>query len=198
MTRPDGRKSEEAIRAALDPQEQLLWLGGPDPAKRIGPNDIPISLVGLVFCLGAVMAMLDHEFSGALLWLPLLLLLVGLFLLAGRFPIKARAKARTRYGLTDQRALFARQQAPLHSVQLEGVRVGVERTRGGQHLIVDFSDGTQWRTHGNIRMDNTGIDDLFGMPRPPVFWDVHDAPALRHALETAAQRSGCTVRHLEP
>lgn len=177
----------------------MLWLGGPDPAKHFGAHDTLVSLVAVLFCMVPLTMVLtdgvgDGGLPVALLWLPGLLLLMGLFMLVGRFPVKARSKTRTRYGLTDGRALIARRSGRVRSAWLAGTDIGVDRDRDGSHVTVPFHDDFELLIPGNISLENTGMDDLLSMPRCTIFWDVADPGPLLEALDEAAELTGCTLR----
>ena len=131
------------VTAVLRPGERLLWAGRPDPGVVFVPADavaIPMSLAVtsfLGFWLYAVAT------GGAplffLLWGAMLGVL-SLYMLIGRFIVRRIRLQRTRYALTDRRALVLnttgldRTEA---SVSMWGP-VTVRRSKDGEHGSVEF------------------------------------------------------------
>src|SRR5947199_5117480 len=100
----------QGLHQYLRPGERLLWTGRPDPAVLFGPKDlflIPFSLMWGGFAIvweAAVITSGDNPFF--VLWgIPFVL--IGLYMIAGRFLFKRRRKQKTVYGLTEERALVA-------------------------------------------------------------------------------------------
>ena len=99
----------QAVRNALQPGEYVLWEGAPKKGMRLQKSDaflLPFSLFWLGFALfweymaiagGAPIFM-------ALFGLPFVL--IGVYLLFGRFITRARNLSSTHYVVTDQRLLF--------------------------------------------------------------------------------------------
>jgi len=116
---------EEVIRQELGPGEKLLWAGRPRQGIVLRPADAYLVFVGLFFTAfsvfwvgGVIIAGLANDGSGAgslcvaLFGVPFIL--VGLYMLVGRFFVEARQRNRTSYGVTSERViivsgLFARQ-----------------------------------------------------------------------------------------
>lgn len=109
------------FRDELLKDESVLWSGQPDPQRYFAPADvflIPFSLLWGGFALFWEAGVLglgvlglwgnDSGEGGApfffVLWgIPFVL--VGLYMIFGRFIYKARTKKRTYYGVTDRRVL---------------------------------------------------------------------------------------------
>jgi hypothetical protein len=101
--------ADTAIRQDLRPDERLLWSGQPPQGVRLQAADaflIPLSILWsgfaifweiLVIVLGAPLF-----FTG--LGVPFVIL--GLYLVVGRFWVDARQRARTFYALTDRRVVI--------------------------------------------------------------------------------------------
>jgi hypothetical protein len=132
----DGSETPESIiKPYLGTKERLTWTGRPAQGLRLSPSDaylIPFSLVwcGFVtFWNFGVWTQFPAETQAG--WLLKLwgvpFLLVGLYMMLGRFLVDAWARSRTVYGLTGQRAIVVRRllgeqvlTAPLdHSIQLK-------------------------------------------------------------------------------
>jgi hypothetical protein len=109
------RSADTAILPNLDPGERLLWSGKPVQGIRLRPADlflIPFSLLWggfVIFWETMALTMIPRD-AGFIGWLfPLFGLPfvgVGLYVIAGRFVVDARARARTYYGVTNQRVMI--------------------------------------------------------------------------------------------
>ena len=129
---------EQALRAELAPGERLLWSGQPRQGIALRPADtfmIPFSLMWggfAIFWEYSVVTGGSPDFMK--LWgIPFVIM--GLYLIVGRFFADARLRARTYYGLTDQRALivsglFSRnvRSVELRTVQEINLRESGDRT----------------------------------------------------------------------
>ena len=100
---------EERIRNELAPGERLLWSGRPRGGIQLDRSDaalIPLSLVVGGFALIAVAATATPDFSVRSVPATLVIVVLALYMLVGRFLIDARSRSTTAYGLTDRRALI--------------------------------------------------------------------------------------------
>lgn len=94
--------AESRLKPYLDPDECLLWTGHPPKGLVLRPSDashLPIALVwtgGVIFMVGS---------TGAGL-IPILFILLGLYMVAGRFVIDAWRRRRMTYAVTSRRALI--------------------------------------------------------------------------------------------
>lgn len=143
---PDAPKPEtsEAMPARdpggwapyLEPGERFLWEGRPATGLRFGFADFGPSVVGLIFTIFSlfwIATAAGAEGPAFLPYIGALPLLTGLYLLIGRLYWAARRRARTRYALTDRRALIATthlgkqmRAIPIEPGMPEGVRMGPE------------------------------------------------------------------------
>jgi hypothetical protein len=96
----------------LGPDERIIWQGQPAQGFRLSPQDIfavPFSAVWLLIVLVTFGAVLSgraaHVDPLTYVILPLFLL-VGIYMLVGRFVVDRAARRRTTYCLTNQRALI--------------------------------------------------------------------------------------------
>lgn len=108
MLAPMNPAEREVLRE-LAPGERLLWSGRPPQGFRLTRADIFLVPFSLAWCGFAVFWEAMVLTSGA----PVLMaawgvpfVLAGLYIVAGRFVVDARGRARTFYGLTDQRVVF--------------------------------------------------------------------------------------------
>lgn len=125
--------AEAVIRSKLDEDEQLLWSGQPRQGVFLQPQDavlIPTSFLwgGFAF-YWEYEVVTTHQFWVLQLWgIPFVLL--GLYLVVGRFFADAYMRSKTFYGLTNKRAIIVRgsntQSVPLST--LTGVVLGGDGT----------------------------------------------------------------------
>jgi Bacterial PH domain len=149
---------ERQLRPELDAGEKLLWTGQPRGGVRLRPADamlIPFSLMWGGFAIFWELSVLR---TGA----PLLFrlwgipfVLVGLYMIIGRFFADARQRAQTYYGITNERVvivsgLFQRQvkSLPLRSLpevtlSERGDRSG-SITFGASPAMAGWLAGTSW------------------------------------------------------
>jgi Bacterial PH domain len=101
--------SNSEIERELSSGEKLLWSGQPAQGFRFRPADlfmIPFSLLWCGFAIfweGSVIAT-KAPFFFKLWGIPFVL--VGLYVVAGRFIVDAKARARTFYGVTTDRIII--------------------------------------------------------------------------------------------
>ncbi len=98
---------ERIVGAELLPDEQLLWAGQPSLQKLFTKTDMYLVPFSIFFCAIPIMAIASMLEAGALFGLVIIIpfLAVGLYLMAGRFFVKAHTKKRTVYAVTSRRVL---------------------------------------------------------------------------------------------
>lgn len=108
-------EAENAIREKLDADEELVWAGMPKQGFVLQPSDtylIPFSLMWggfAIFWEVSVLTMNSGEEAGvqtvfALFGIPFVL--VGLYIIFGRFIHDAKIRSKTYYGLTNDRIII--------------------------------------------------------------------------------------------
>lgn len=91
----------------LDPQERLIWAGKPKGGFRLQMLDIFLIPFSLVFCGFSIFWMIMASQASiffALFGIPFVI--VGLFLVFGRFIYDKNKRESTTYGLTQERILI--------------------------------------------------------------------------------------------
>ena len=177
----------EQLMPHLRPGEQVLWAGGPDPAVVFASSDVflvPFSLLWggfAIFWEAGVLSTGGPVFF-ALWGVPFVL--VGLYMIAGRFVVKRRRKRRTIYGVTDQRVLTLTDGRSLTDSPLRGQPLTVTRSRDRTHATVLVgSHGSPWSSAAMY--ENTGLDVLGRSSSGFGFNDVADPDDMLRAVERA-------------
>src|SRR4051794_35043330 len=96
----------------IAPGERILWQGQPVQGIRFAPQDafaVPFAAFWLLIVLAIFLVTLTGQATNVdpltYVILPIFLL-VGLYMLVGRFLVDRMARRRTHYYLTDKRALI--------------------------------------------------------------------------------------------
>lgn len=108
-------EAQLVIQSELDSGEELLWAGTPKQSTVFRPSDvfmIPFSLLWGGFAIFWEIMALGFLGNGAgsfnlvfpLFGIPFVI--VGLYMIFGRFIYDAKKRSKTFYGLTDQRAII--------------------------------------------------------------------------------------------
>ena len=164
----------------LRPGEQLRWVGQPDPRVRFSATDvflIPFSVMwGGFAVVWEYTAIASGAPIGFVLWgLPFVL--IGMYLIFGRFIYKKRRKLMTVYGLTDSRAIVSSSERSVADMPLVGTPMKVDRSRDGRHVSVMFGNNSP------PGYRNTGLDfPNLGTAQGVAFEDVSDVDALMREL----------------
>lgn len=134
--------AEAEIRKELDRDERLLWTGMPRQGLLLRPSDalfIPFSLIwgGFAFFWEYSVVTQKAPVYFALWGVPFVL--VGLYLVVGRFFLDSAQRARSFYGVTDQRALVISglMSRNVRSLALRNLpEISLNEERNGQGTIV--------------------------------------------------------------
>ena len=140
MTYPTDPVVAAQIEPSLRPGEQLLWCGRPDPSVVLVAADIilvPFSLVWLGFALaweaGTKSIGAPVAFQGA--GVPFVL--IGVYLVAGRFVTRWLRRRRTIYGITSDRVIV-QAGGSFRETPVRGGSMSVRHRRNGRHATVVF------------------------------------------------------------
>ncbi len=101
-------EAEHLIRRELGPGERLLWSGQPRRGIRLQPADAVFISFTLLWS-GFAIVWEYQAIEGAGLFFALAgvpFILIGVYMIVGRFFADARRRAKTAYALTDQRVLI--------------------------------------------------------------------------------------------
>ncbi|MEG8035170.1 hypothetical protein QP157_07530 [Sphingomonas sp. LR61] len=186
---------QQAAREHLGPDEHLYWAGTSDPAKLFTGRDgflVPFSLFWTGFILFAVADVVRNGYLGVGAIIPIVLSLVGLHLVFGRFFVKAHRKRTTVYAVTDRRALIIRPNTT-REVPVGRTDRTITWTGGRRHCSVEWNTGDPSGVAAFFAggatakiYANTGLDGLFG-PQVFAFWDVRDGEELVRELDRVAR-----------
>lgn len=203
-----GYSSDLALTAGLQqslrPGEELLWCGRPDPLVVFGAADViavPFSIVwlgiALLWELHAQSAGTPSAFS--VVGVPFVL--IGVYMLAGRFVTRWLRKRKTVYGITGERVIV-QTGAVFKETPVRGGSISVRRSRNGRHATVVFEPFGSYYTTGAPTLTGppnpvSGMPTMSGptrmrvAPGSLVFADVADPDAMLAAINQAkAQGSG--------
>src|SRR5258708_28184425 len=154
----DEAGQQSQLQRYLQPGERILWTGRPDPARLIGRSDgflIPFSLMWGGFAIvweGGVLS------TGAPLffWLwGIPFVVVGQYLIWGRFVYKRWDRRRTVYALTNHPALILRG-GSLQSVFLNPMPTINQSVRADGSRSLEFGSLPGW--YGRGYWVNTAMD----------------------------------------
>jgi hypothetical protein len=142
---------DRELRPQLGPGEKLLWSGQPRRGLRLRATDALLIPFSLMWCGFAVFWELSVIKEGAPFWFRLWgipFVLMGLYLIAGRFFVDAWQRGRTYYGLTSERILLvsAGFQREVKSLPLRNLPEVTLRERGDRSGTISF--GPASATHG--------------------------------------------------
>jgi hypothetical protein len=181
------------LQPYLRPGERLLWSGRPDPTVWFTAADVFLIPFSIFWSGFAIFWELGVSSSGgpvfAEIWgIPFVV--IGLYMIFGRFFYKQYRKKRTCYGITDQRALVVSGPGLLVDSPLRDQPISIRRSRDGRHATVIIGTVITGRrrvggSYGSgSSYANTGLE-LFARNAalPMAFYDVDDADAMLSAMD---------------
>lgn len=191
------------LQSSLRPGEQLLWCGRPDPSVVFVPADIfaiPFSAVWLGIALLWEFGTQSIGAPVAFRLVGVPFLLIGVYMVAGRFVARWLRKRKTVYGITGSRVMV-QTGSVFKETPVQGGSMSVRRRRNGRHATVVFEPFGSYYTVGapsmtGPPMPGTGIPTMGATsrrrvaPGSLVFADVADPDAMLAAINQAkAHRS---------
>jgi hypothetical protein len=174
-----------AIEPRLDPGEKLLWAGQPKQGVRLQPQDvflIPFSLFwgGFAFVwetiaiLGVLGFLSPHHNGGApeAMIMPIFgipFVLIGLYLIVGRFFYDAASRRKTFYAVTDRRAIILKEMWSINVMSYDFYSLGTlnltERADGsGAILFGNSSPFSMLSTAGWPGMGRYTVPGFYLLP----------------------------------
>lgn len=182
-----------ASRLPLSSGERILWEGAPPTGLKLQPLDallIPFSLLwgGFAVFWNVSVWTMGADWFFRLWGLPFLL--VGLYMIAGRFFVDAWIRRRTRYVVTDRRILIERRGsgAVLHTLDLRRLPMLATRERpdgSGTILFGERQSVFGWT-------GRTSLSASLGLWHPsmeptPQFLNIPHVAGVRELIERAAR-----------
>lgn len=179
----DERKRLESL---LRSGETLHWTSRPDPKVLFSKADVflvPFSLLWGGFAIFWEYQVLTGDAPALFALFGIPFVLIGLYMIVGRFIYKSRRKRTTVYGLTDSRAIVSTSERSSTDAPIHGVSISINHSRDNTHATVIF---------GNTRStmyQNTGMGYLgagfggLGANQGVGFFDVPNPDTLTKALD---------------
>lgn len=148
------QEARDLIRSELERDETLIWAGRAGRGIRFTSRDafmIPFSLMWCGFAIfwETTVILVNAPLLFKLWGIPFVV--VGLYIVFGRFLVDARRRAKTFYGVSDRRALivFAGRTRRVTSLQLANQQLQLEQSARGSGSIL-FGEQSQQRAVGTF------------------------------------------------
>jgi hypothetical protein len=166
-----------AVENELMKGERLLWSGRPDPKRLFARSDafvIPFSLLWGSFAIFWEISVIREGWSFGVIWgIPFVA--IGLYMIAGRFFVKARRRRRTHYAVTDKRVLVIDRAGSTRAAFLNSIPTIDTRLRSdGSGTVIFGNPSAMQAAYADSGADFFGSDpgDLVG------FFDIPDARSV--------------------
>jgi hypothetical protein len=175
----------DQVHRRLRADEQLLWVGAPDAGVWFTSEDVDLIPFSILWCGFMIVIGWQAPFPFRL-WF-ILLVVIGLYFVAGRFFYKNYRKRSTMYAVTTKRAMMLRPRSFV-DLPLKNQPADVRWSRNGRHASVTFlstlpPEPPLWVRRGVVPGPNTGMDLHFGnTSRPFAFYDVANPDTMIDAL----------------
>jgi len=171
------------LTSALERGEKLIWWGQPQGGivfRAIDGLIIPFSILWISVPSAAAIAALRGASASPQAFMIVPFLVIGVYLLVGRFFYDAWRRGRTIYGLTDRRVLILR---PSKQISVDVDRIGemsLQERSGGRGSIVFGPSGlnlqNSWAVWG-------------GDPAVPTFEFIVDARNVYAAIRNTQKKA---------
>jgi hypothetical protein len=161
--------------------ETLQWTGRPDPNVLFSKADLFLVPFSLLWGGGAITAFYQMIARGdsllsILFSIPFVLL--GLYLLIGRFIHKNRRKRNTVYALTEKRAIASTSNRSWRAAVIQGASININRSYNNEYATITF-DATLYTMYQNTGLEILGVGHRQGVG----FFDVPNPDELTTALD---------------
>jgi hypothetical protein len=188
--------ADAVIRPELAQDEKLLWSGRPGTGFRFLSGDwyvVPFSLMWTGFVVTAFISVLRLNRPDPSWFILIPFLLIGFFLLFGRYIFDSLVRGRTYYGLSDERAIIVRhwfgiKVQSLSLRTLPEITLSVRDDRGGTIFLGSATPWAAWYGMNVFHSAHTLT--------APSFDAIDDARAvydLVRQAQRAAQRPGTAL-----
>ena len=176
-----------SITARLLPGEKVVWWGWPAQGLMLRPRDallIPFSLLwgGFAIFWETLALRGKAPFPFALFGVPFVL--VGLFMIAGRFVVDAWLRRRLTYALTDRRILIVRSGSfpALKSLNLDGLsETDVSEQANGRGTIRFGPQAPMWGNRSSFGSWMPALDST------PQFLAIEDVQRVFATIQERAR-----------
>jgi len=185
-----GPIAELELAPHLDGGESLLWSGRPRQGLVLRPSDafvIPFSLMWGGFAVFWEASVLERDAPLFFVLWGIPFVLVGLYMIGGRFFADARLRGRTFYGLTSSRViivsgLFSRRVKSLSLRTLSDVTLSERADRSG---TISFGPTTPWSSWaGSMPWPGTS------QQQAPAFELIAEARSVYNKIREAQKAAG--------
>ncbi|MGO9341156.1 MAG: hypothetical protein ACLP6E_01355 [Acidimicrobiales bacterium] len=205
---PSAWDSFAASSRWIEPGERILWRGRPDPKVIFASEDSFLLPISVVWTAGVTLILVSGLRSGGpqryinLIGVPLVV--IGIYALIGRFFVKAWTRRRTRYAITDRRAVEVTKRGLAVKEAPVGTSMKVRRRRDGRHgsalWLLGQTDANNQRRSSTFSSNSMNSEFLRGtywpgpnrsLPKAVAFFDVDGVDVVtvaRHAGFPVADR----------
>jgi hypothetical protein len=178
----------EIFKDRLLPGEAVVWFGRPGQGILFAPRDallIPFSLLWGGFTIFWETMALSTRAPGGFVLFGVPFVLVGLFMIFGRFLLDAWLRARTAYALTDRRILILRwgPWPTFKAVRLDRLPEATLSESSSGRGTVRFADQAPlWSRNAGFAIWVPSLDPT------PQFLAIHDAKSVFAVVQKQAYR----------
>lgn len=164
---------QELLRKEINPDEELVWSGIPEQGVMLKSGDvfmIPFSLMWGGFAIFWEYSVINSDAPFFFMLWGIPFVLVGVYLIFGRFIYDAQKRSKTIYGLTKNRAiiisgLFGRKVKSLNLKSLPEIHVKTKSNGSGTITFgssspMHFFQGSGWPGTSNSIPAFEGIENV--------------------------------------
>jgi hypothetical protein len=142
-------EADREITRELNSGERLIWTGRPGQGLIFRPRDVIPGVFGIVwtaFVLAGLVSSVRSNKYAPPIGILALFLAIGFYLVAGRFLVDALRRAKTSYGVTNERVLIISGifQRTVKSLNLRTLSDITLRERRDQRGSISFGGSAEW------------------------------------------------------